>query len=439
VQLDPAYQPARVPGKQSLVAAAPHAGAPHPPILGMFRADCPTLANDVTQFLHTIFRGHGFQLQCAGTETYTIDRAPGGDFGDAVLLARSVQEYAHARPGQQARERLPLLLRNNLDNLHHVSVFNPRGRNLYEIHTVRQLLGLTLLCIDGNGTALQGIQTMQVQARARLQAWRTEANTFAQVNPMPGGLQAFIQHWGTRTVQPGQAMANWPSEWPLLDLIYRLLTWIPALQNEPEGQVYLEAITRTIAEAGQFASFGSRILHGTQYDQASVTQAIREVFENIANGNVEVDEEIMPHVPRSYFPIMTIHQAKGLEFPLVIVDIGSDFRTNNEAQRRLRFPEGGDTVHLIEDLIAPFCPIGPARAQRPAIDRAWDDMRRLYFVAYSRPENVVLLVGLTSQTGPNPRVRSAATGDLQNGQRQLTLIPASEWHSGLPPGHIALI
>lgn len=440
VQLDAAYQPARVPGKLPLVAAAPHAGIAHPPILGMFRTDCQTLANDLTSFLYLVFRGQGFPVQCAGHETYTVERGPDGDLGDAVLLARSVREYGHARPGQQPRERLPLLLRNNLENLHHVSVFNPRGRNLYDIQPVRLLLGLTLLCIDGSGAALQAIQNMSVQARTRMQAWRTEATAFSQTNPQPGGLQPFIQHWATRTVQPGQSMANWPSEWPLLDLLYRLLTWIPALQHDPEGQVYLEAITRTIAEAGQFASFGSRILHGTQWDQASVSQAVREIFENVANGNVEVDEEIMPYVPRNFFPIMTIHQAKGLEFPLVIVDVGSDYRTNNVAQRPFRYPEAGDSVHLVEDLIAAFCPIGPARAQRPAIDRAWDDLRRLYFVAYSRPENVLLLVGLTSQTGPNPRVLSVATGDLRNnGQRQLTLVPAAQWHSGLPPGHIALI
>ncbi len=439
VQLDPAYQPARVPGKQPLVAAAPHAVTPHPPVLGMFRADCQALANDLTQFLHSIFRGNGVQIQCASGETYAIERATQGDFGDAVLLGRSVREYASSRPDRPPRERLPLLLRNNLDNRHHVSVFNPRGRDLYEIESVRRLLGLSLLCTDNNGAIFQGITSMGVQARTRLQSWRTEAENFVQTNPAPGGLPQFIQSWRTRTLPPTSTMQQWPSEWPLLELIFTLLTWIPALQHDPEGQVYLEAIARTVAEAGQFTSLGSRILYGTPYDQPSVTQAIREVFENIANGNVEVDEEIMPYVPRSSFPIMTVHQAKGLEFPLVIVDVGSDFSKNHAAQRPLRYPESGDQVHLIEQIVAPFCPIGPARTQRAALDRAWDDLRRLYFVAYSRPENVLLLVGLTPQIGPTPRVLSVATGDLANGQRALTFIPATSWHSALAPGHVALI
>jgi ATP-dependent DNA helicase UvrD/PcrA len=440
VQMDPTYQPARVPGKQVLVARAPHAAVPHPPVLGMFRADCQTLADDLTDFLHAVFRGNGFRINCAAGETYTVQRAPSGDFGDAVLLARSVREFAHARPGEEPRRRLPLVLKNNLESLHHVPVFNPRGRNLFDIHPVQLLLGLALLCIDRNAAALQAIQRMSVTARSRMLAWRAAAQAFVQSNPPPQGLAEFVNNWQTRTLPANSRMQAWPSEWPLLEVFFTLLTWIPELQQDPEGQVYLEAIARTVAEAGQFASLGARILHGTAYDQPSVTQAIREVFENIAGGNVEVDEEIMPYVPRNFFPIMTVHQAKGLEFPLVIVDVGSDFRTNNVAQRRMRYPEAPDTVQIIEELVAPYCPIGPARTQRPPLDRAWDDLRRLYFVAYSRPENVLVLVGLTSQVGQPPRVRSVATGDLRNTlPRALTFAPVAQWHSGLPPGTVALI
>ena len=433
IQLDPTYQAARVPGKQALVPAAAHAPHEPLPVLAMFRQDRDSLANDLTNFLTNVFRNGGHVVHCQDAD-HTIVRALDGDFGDAVFLSRSASEYSY---GDNPRPRLPLLLRHRLENAHHIPVFNPRGRSLFQIETVGRLLGLALLCIDPNESVSQAITNLSQSGRTRMQTWRGMGQAFAQSNPAPGGLPAFIQHWQNRAPTN---MAAWPSEWPLLELLFTLVTWIPEFQADPEGQVYLEALARTVSEAGQFSSYGARILNGQGlHDSNSVRAAIREVFENIANGDVEVDEEIMPYVPRRYFPIMTVHQDKGLEFPLVVVDVGSDFKSNHVQQRRFRCPESPDQVHEIEQIVAPFCPVGNARTQRNPIDRAWDDLRRLYFVAFSRPQNALLLVGLTSQIGPNPRVRSVATGDSRQGIRGLTFIPAAQWHSGMPPDCVALI
>jgi DNA helicase-2/ATP-dependent DNA helicase PcrA len=136
---------------------------------------------------------------------------------------------------------------------------------------------------------------------------------------------------------------------------------------------------------------------------------------------------------------MTVYQAKGLEFPLVIVDVGSDYRTDHHAQRRFRFPVEGDDVHVTEDVVATYSPIGGLRTQRVAVDRAWDDLRRLFFVAYSRPENVLLLVGLVSQLRQQTPVSCIALGDIRQGGRGLTFVPANQWTPTLGPGTVALI
>jgi DNA helicase-2/ATP-dependent DNA helicase PcrA len=436
VQADPTFSAARVANKQPLVLAGQQRDQPRFPVLGMFRADCDVLATDLATFLGDVFRGQGRQIQCAN-ETLELRSGAAGDFGDAVLLSRSIKEFAFAAGANPPRERLPRKLRRLLSQAHGVPVFNPRGRTLYEVEAVSRLLGLGLLCIDPGGANRQGIATMSPAVRLRLQSWEAAAAAFVQSNPAPGGLPSFVADWRNRVAR---SMAAWPREWPLLDLIFTLITWIPELQNDPEGQVYLEAIARTVAEVGQFAPYSAQILQGQgAHDARSVTIAIRNVFESVADGQIDVDEDVMPHVPRSYFPMMTIHQAKGLEFPLVIVDVGSDYRTNSPAQVPQRYPQVGDSLHAVEDYVAPFCPVGPARTQRAAVDRAWDDLRRLYYVSFSRAQNALLLVGLTSQLSNPPRVRSVATGDLRAGPRTIDFIPALSWHDALPENTVVLV
>ena len=443
IAADPSFQGARVPNKQPCIAAANWINAPNQniPVLGMFRRDVQELADDICTLLNDIFRGNGRTINISNNQHFTIQcNSNGGDFGDAVLLAGKVQEVTQA-----GRNRLPLLVRQQLNN-NRVDVFNPRGRDFATIPEVMQCLGIMLECIDPGGTLQNSIRSIRPTTVTTLNNWRDSGRQFAQFNPIPNlpntnSLQKFLNDWRDRNAPN---MNKWPSEWPLLELLFTVVSWFPRFQRSPEGQIYLETIARTIAEASQVSNYRSAILSGTNYDNHSVKDAIREVFEPIAEGDVDVDEEIMPYVPRAVFPIMTIHQAKGLEFPLVIVDVGSDFTRNHKAQRYVRFPDEIPDLHLTEDKLANFSPVGQARLQRTAIDRAFDDLTRQYFVAKSRPQHILLLVGLTTQLNWRPQqnsyqVSSVATGDLRNGGRTYNFVPAEQWTPNSPANTIALI
>lgn len=102
---------------------------------------------------------------------------------------------------------------------------------------------------------------------------------------------------------------------------------------------------------------------------------------------------------------MSVHQAKGLEFPLVIVDVGSDFKTNHYKQAFKRYPQNGGKTCNMEDNLRSFSPLGSPT--RLALNRAFDDLIRHYFVSYSRPQDVLLLVGLNSV---RDRIPNIATG-----------------------------
>ena len=256
---------------------------------------------------------------------------------------------------------------------------------------------------------------MRQDARRYLERWRSAGRAFVAANPAPNAphtLGDFIHSWQLRRPQTAAA---WPPEWPLLELCFKLVSWIPYLRDDSEGQVHIEAVTRCIAQASTFSSYRSLILHGQgPHDDKSVQKAISDIFVPLAESAVDVDEDVMPHIPRGVLPIMTVHQAKGLEFPLVIVDVASDYKTNHRLQRFRRFPESPSSVQKLEDHLAPHCPIGPLRMTRQGLERTFEDLIRLYYVAYSRPQSALILVGLDKCLQYDTAIRHIATGWRQD-------------------------
>ena len=405
ITLDQQYQSARIQDKPSI---EPMRNQPFTnyPILGMFRDNVENLAHDLAQFIHGVIHSGGIQVQDYQGNEYTIRINPQrGTPADIALLFSSPNEFDY-----QQRPRLPLLLRNELNRLSSpIQVFNPRGQNLETIPDVQVLCGLVLQCIDSDGIQQNSIDTLPQVAVDMFDAWQDRARTYNPPSTTARSLGQFVSAWQNRTPL-GRRM--WEREIPLIDLVYKLITWIPNMQNDIEGLVYLEAITRTINQAGLFGNFGGQIIfdqNNPGLEQSSIREALWNIFVPIATGAIEINEELLETLPPDRINIMSIHQAKGLEFPLVIVDVGSDFRGNYTAQAFKRFPRDGGKTCNMEDELRPNSPLEPS--QRSALDRAFDDLIRLYFEAYSRAQDVLLLVGLNTM---RESIRHVATGWERN-------------------------
>ena len=366
-------------------------------VIGMFRDNAEDLAVDLAAFLDQVFREGGRPADQLLPEPI-FPNTRGGDYGDAVLLSSTVNEYTRAFMGNPPRAKFPALLRRELA-ARGTSCFNPRGRALKDIEAVMLMLGLVLEALDPATAAQpQGpvVEAMRVtnQVRDAFREWRAAGQTFLATNPPEvlrggGNLARVIDRWRRFSTQ-GRGEG---SEWPVLDVFYSILPWIRNFQDDPEHQVYLEAISRCAAQAATFSSYRALLIREDAHRNASIQAAIRDILAPIADDLVEVDEEIMPSVPRDRFNLMTIHQAKGLEFPLVIVDVASDYTRNHPKQRFRRFPDAPSPVTLLEDDLAPMTPIGALRTARTAIQRSFEDIIRLYYVAYSRPQSILMLVG----------------------------------------------
>src|SRR6202043_420653 len=115
----------------------------------------------------------------------------GGDVGDAVLLAHTVNEFGPRFQTNPPRARLPMLLRQEVAT-RGIGVFNPRGQALRDISQVQILLGLVLECIDAPRAASpEGAQLAAAMQRLRrdprhyLPLWRQAARAFIATNPPP--------------------------------------------------------------------------------------------------------------------------------------------------------------------------------------------------------------------------------------------------------------
>ena len=387
-QLDPEFQPARVKDKPPIEAARME-GYTNFPILGLFRDDIPTLAQDLAHFIQLVLtEGFSFQHQ---NRKYHIQADPHeGSPTDLAILMSSPLEISSS-----GKDRLPCRLRKELKK-YNLEVFNPRGQDLELTWQTSLLCGLILECIDPEATIQNSIEKLPHDAKYQFARWRKTAQDYIKEDPEPSSpisLPEYVKAWESRTPI---GRKTWKRDVPLIELAYQLVTWIPHLKDDVESLVYLEAVTRTMAQTGLFNSFDGNILHDE--DEHLVYLSIREAIWNIlvplASGAIEVDEGLLETLPDDRINIMSIHQAKGLEFPLVIVDVGSDFKQDHFAQAFKRFPRQGGKPCNLEDELRPCSPLDePMRTSR---DRAFDDLTRQYFVAYSRPQDVLVLVGLNS-------------------------------------------
>lgn len=263
--------------------------------------------------------------------------------------------------------------------------YNPRNKAFLQQEEVQGLLGALLAMLDPTG--------LHVPTSKDLNQFIVDCRdtyvSLANVNPkLEDYIQKCVKNIATHK---GQFVDT-----SLQEIAYLLLSCPPFDQwhSDPVRRVRLARLTALLESYASMPVLGNvnvqrgRMKVDDQPPFAIVPGWARTFYHLFfgylaRSGMDEVgDDDVI--CPPGYVPVMTIHQAKGLEFPFVFVGHLSETPTVGDA-------------HNLESQMAAF-PGNPQRTfklAQPEV-RAELDRIRQFYVAYSRAQYALILVGTKS-------------------------------------------
>ena len=189
-------------------------------------------------------------------------------------------------------------------------------------------------------------------------------------------------------------------DWSVLDLFYQAMAFEhfkrmfdAAESGEDEGPVCnLALISQYLARFTEHYSpmITGRFLSGDLFTRFLFSSYLYALYRL---GESETEDADDPF-PRGRIPFLTIHQAKGLEFPIVV--IGSPRKNDRGPQR-------------IEEIVRPLI-----RRQSEPLNRCNEfDIMRMFYVSLSRPQNVLVFAhpkgpGISTHNGISSVIESHA-------------------------------
>jgi DNA helicase-2/ATP-dependent DNA helicase PcrA len=260
-----------------------------------------------------------------------------------------------------------------------IPVYNPRSKDYLEQDEIAQCLGAFIRIIDPQLAYVGGLVAPSVQQL--VQRWIAQYDALAANQP---ALANYV-------TQSGQAIANKPVNDRITPatptILYRILAHAPFVgyQADPEMDLRLSKMTRL------FESFCAQYGRELWTDKTNAGRLPSWWYSYFFYGlcgylsqkGLDDDEDDEVVCPAGFFPIMTVHQAKGLEFDFVFVgNLGASVSPSDS--------------HRLEQDLRPYRQSPPAVVHAIA-DAQWHDEIRQHFVAYSRAKYALVLVATDGQ------------------------------------------
>lgn len=276
------------------------------------------------------------------------------DYSQVALLLHSVRSD-HSGPYLAALEKKG------------IPAFCPRARAYFENDEVRLMIGCLAVIFGyyGEGRGTISGPAFQNLARYVDNCIVDLGRRYGAPHPLAGLLQEFVA--GIANLQKGQSLDLRPA-----DYFYRLLAHEPfALFVKNENRA------RNLAILSQLLNTFQNYYHYNIVTFANRERLRFHLFNSflrlLHEGGINEYEDPEQPFPKGYVQVMTIHQSKGLEFPVVVVgSLDKQLPTSKSIDRDLQ-PYYQRPPFEPENRITLF------------------DRMRLHYVAFSRAEKVLVL------------------------------------------------
>lgn len=308
------------------------------------------------------------------------------DPSQSVLLLRSTQVWS-AGIYQDALEQRG------------IEVYNPRNRTFLEQPEIQTALGALITILDPNQVALSTIRTAGIQDT--INNW---LNAYNQIVGNYPNLANYINQATNRIAQipidqkvyqmTSQGVGHTVAS--IQDIYYHLMSFEPFVtwQQDSVKTVRLGQLSKVLESYCSLPfpnSVGSTrgnlktdAQNAGQIKISQLTHIYYSLIGLLVSGGLNDPEEEEIICPLGKFPIMTVHQAKGLEFPFVFV-----------SKLSIQNIMAGSELQL-EDTLCPFR-INSVPVNFNAQQRAEQDYIRFFYVAYSRAEYALILLTIADE------------------------------------------
>lgn len=355
---------ARAPNKEPLHASSDVEGD-YPAIAGIFQDSRREAAELMADFVE-----------------YLIDEEIVGDYSQIALLLSSTKESPrNAAPFVYAMRR------------REIPVHNPRNKALTEQEEIRLALGCLVEVLDKEALA-QEPDAIRGRFLDTVAEWRDEFNAF-RTTEQGEALDEYVSQ-SHKAMDSRRRRENIES---LQDVFYRVLSREPFSTWREDNPNRAKRLARLSNLIDAYSNVYSDDLQMSSKHDGEISHGwLRSFYYNflqyMVDSQFDEPEDPYDQKPAGYVQVMTVHQAKGLEFPVVLA---GDLNKGGWV--------GG--THFMEEELSDYSALNISGTGQES--RAENDAIRRFYVQYSRAEDTLVLVG-------NPdTIEQSALGYDENG------------------------